>query len=114
MKTLAWTGCGFEIGEVEYHAPALLDLLNSGGSDASLKLARQLVATKLNLAVGSDPAILPTVEQADLFLVDFPPGSDPQGDDKDQADALKDVLDGYNNAECEDDGGDSDSDSDSG
>ncbi len=54
-------------------------------------MARQLGATKLNLAVGSDPFILPTVKAADLFLVDFPPGSNPKGQDKQAALALKDV-----------------------
>ena len=51
-------------------------------------LARQLVATKLNLAAGSDPSILPAVAEADVFLELFPPGSDPQGEDRELAEAL--------------------------
>ncbi len=114
-----WPVDDLEIGGVRYDAMALLDLLNSGGSGASRKLARQLVATRLDLEVGSDPAILPTVEQADLFLIDFPPGSRPTGADRQTANALKNILDAYNNADCpngDGDGSDSDngSDSDSG
>jgi RHS repeat-associated protein len=96
-----WPVDYLELGGVEYEMPALLELLDYGGPDASIKLARQLVATKLNLAAGSDPFILPTVEAADLFLIDFPPGSNPRGQDKQQALALKDELEAYNNLDCE-------------
>ena len=72
------------LGGVEYGAAELLELLEYNGPDAASKLARQLVATKLNLAVGSDPFIVPVVEEADLFLVDFPPGSNPRGVDDQQ------------------------------
>ena len=47
--------------------------------------------------MGSDPYILPVVDDADAFLAVFPPGSSPQGADQQQADAIRDVLDAYNN-----------------
>ena len=79
---------------------ATVDLLSDNGPDASNHLARQLIATQLNLLVGSDPTILPVVDDADAFLEVFPPGSDPQGADRQQADAIKDQLDAYNNPDC--------------
>ena len=88
------------IGGVEIDAQTLLDLLSYNGPDASNHLARQLIATQLNLLVGSDPNILPVVDDADAFLEVFPPGSDPQGADQQQADAIKNELDAYNNPDC--------------
>ena len=90
-----------DLGGVEYEMAALLEFLDANARDASLALARQLVATKLNLAVGSDPFILTTVEEADHFLVEFSPGSNPRGDDRQRALALKNDLDAYNNLDCE-------------
>ena len=79
----------------------MIDLVNTAGSDAATKLAKDLVATKFNLAEGSEPWILPYVEQADAFLVDFPPGSDPQGADAAQAKNLRKPLIRYNSIYCE-------------
>lgn len=89
------------LGAVEYDDTALMDFLRYGGSDGSTRLARHLTATKLNLARGSDPWILPTVEAADAFLALLPPGSRPGGDDLSRANALKDELDAYNNSGCD-------------
>ncbi len=100
------------LGGVVYDQPGLLALLRSGGSDAATKLARQLVATQLNLASGSDRVIQPVVDEADDFLALFPPGSRPRCQDKALAEALKDELEIYNDGDCDD--GDSDSDGDSG
>jgi hypothetical protein len=77
-----WPVDHLELGGIEYKKPALLDLLNYKGTDASLKLARQLVASKLDLAVAMDPFILRTVAEADRLLVDFPPGSKPKEQDE--------------------------------
>jgi hypothetical protein len=63
---------------------------------------RRLVATKLNLVRGSDPWIVPVVEAADAFLELYPPGSDPRGDARKDAIAIKNDLDAYNNS-CHDD-----------
>ena len=60
-----------------------------------------MVATKFNLAEGSKPWILPYVEAANAFLVDFPPGSDPHGADAAEAKALRKPLVRYNGI-CED------------
>ena len=99
--TEVWPVDYLVLGDVEYEADELLALLRYRGPDASFILAHHLVATKLNLAAGSDPVILPTVEAADLFLIDFPPGSNPRGADRQTALAIKDELDAYNNMDCE-------------
>lgn len=58
---------------------------------------QQLVATKLSLAMGSPPSIVPTVEAADAYLVTYPPGTSVAGAVRAQADQLKSALDVYNN-----------------
>ncbi|MCP4654242.1 MAG: DUF11 domain-containing protein, partial [bacterium] len=99
--TEAWPVDELEIGGIWYGADQLLEHLRYNGSDAASKLARHLVATKLNLAMGSDPVILPVVEEADAFLEIFPPGSNPRGSDRQLANAIKDDLDDYNDGKCD-------------
>lgn len=96
-----WPSDHLTLGGVEHGTAALAAFLDASGSDATLSLARQLVATKLNLLVGSDAAILPTVAAADAFLAEHPPGSNPRGELRQQANALKDALDRYNNLDCQ-------------
>ena len=88
------------LGGVSYDEFELMEFLRYGGEDASLKLARHLVATKFNLLSGSDPVIQPAVHAADAFLAVYPPGSDPQGAAQDEALEIKDLLDTYNNIDC--------------
>ena len=47
--------------------------------------------------MGSDDSIQSTVDEANAFLADHPPGSNPRGKLRGIANALKDVLDAYNN-----------------
>ncbi len=100
--TEVWPVDWLVLGGVEYDAAELLAMLKYKGPDASSKLALQLVATKLNLAQGSDPIVVPTVEEADAFLAEYPPGSDPRGSERQEANRIKDELDDYNNS-CHDD-----------
>jgi hypothetical protein len=95
-----WMVDSLEIGGVEYDSATLLWLLSYRGSDISHELARELVAAKLNLAVGSDPSILPTVDAADDFLSRFPPGSQPSGHAKQEGRELVDMLLTYNDSGC--------------
>ena len=93
-----WNVDSLNLGGTVYNTADLLYFLGYGGGDMSLKLARSLVATKLNLLEGSDPSsIQQSVEDSDDFLRDLPPGSRPNRADKTLAEALKDDLDGYNN-----------------
>ncbi len=96
-----WPVDSLELGGVLYNDTELMAFLDYGGSDGSLKLARHLVATKFNLLSNADPLIQPIVDAADAFLAIHPPGSNPQGADLEEALALKDALDFYNNTDCE-------------
>ncbi|HEX7184807.1 MAG TPA: Calx-beta domain-containing protein [Thermoanaerobaculia bacterium] len=98
-----WPVQSLVIGGVEYNASGLSALLSYNGSDAASHLARQLVATELNLRVGSDPSILPIVRQAHDLLVLYPSGSNPRGAARDQVNQVKDRLDAYNNLPCQED-----------
>jgi uncharacterized repeat protein (TIGR01451 family) len=95
-----WPVQALVIGGLEYDAAGMMALLSYNGPNASNHLARQLVATELNLLVGSDPSILPVVAHAHELLAAHPPGSNPTGTAKDEVDAVKDKLDRYNNSGC--------------
>jgi hypothetical protein len=92
-----WPTDHLRIGDLEYGMEPLREFLAANARDATLALARQLVATKLNLLVGSDPFILATVAAADAFLSEHPPGSHPLGEARREAIVVKDELDVYNN-----------------
>ena len=95
--TSEWPARNLKLGTVTYNMTQLIAFLNYSGSDASNLLAKQLVATKLNLLMGSDTWINSIVKDADDFLEAYPPGSNPQGAKRDWALKLKDDLDKYNN-----------------
>jgi hypothetical protein len=96
-----WPVLRLELGGVEYTQATLLTLVAYWGSDVSHQLARELIATKLNLEVGSDPYILLDVEAADAYLEVYPPGSRPQGDDRRLGRQLTETLRDYNRTACE-------------
>ncbi len=62
------------LGSQVYTKAELLAILNNpGGGDASMILAVQLIAAKLNIAAGSDPTpIASTIIDADSLLSMFP------------------------------------------
>lgn len=82
-------------------------LATPDGGDRSLALAKQLVATRLNLAAGTDDAcIAGVVADADAWLTAHPVGSGVTGgsaawttvaDGGEGGEDLKDALDDYNN-----------------
>ncbi|HEY4575795.1 MAG TPA: Calx-beta domain-containing protein, partial [Thermoanaerobaculia bacterium] len=96
----AWPVQSLVMGGRTYNASQMLTFLRYSGSDTSLHLARQLVATRLNLAAGSSLSIQPVVDAADAFLATVPPGSNPHGATGNQAEALQGQLEQYNVAEC--------------
>ncbi|MEE8385879.1 MAG: Calx-beta domain-containing protein, partial [Dehalococcoidia bacterium] len=95
-----WLTSSLVLGDVEYDQATLLLLLSYSGSDVSHLLARELIATQLNLLSGSNPSIVPTADQADLFLATYPPGSRPKGADKKEGRRLRDALEAYNTTPC--------------
>ncbi len=74
--------------------------LGYSGSDASLEVARELTAARLNLRMGTPPRVIPTADAADAYLVANPPGSDPRGDARQEGRELRDGLRRYNRAPC--------------
>ncbi len=67
-----WPVQEITLGGITYDQQALMQLLAYDGVDPSTRLARELAATKLNLASGTDPVIVPVADRADLFLKNFP------------------------------------------
>ncbi len=73
----AWPVTSLILGDETYSKSELFAILKTpigqkGGADASLILAHQLIATKLNIANGSDPApISSTIANADSLLSSF-------------------------------------------
>ncbi len=69
----AWSVNSLMLGSQTYNMTELLAILNSpAGGDASLILAVQLIAAKLNIANGSDPApVSSTITHADSLLSGF-------------------------------------------
>ena len=111
----AWPVDEIEVGNVTYTKEEALDILHGANAkDATRMLAAQLIAAKLNRLSGASPCfsydddcdkslnIDDVISDADAFLTNHPVGSDPQGDDRQAALRLKDILDVYNNSECED------------
>jgi hypothetical protein len=110
-----WPVTSLTIGGAGYSQACLLGVLDlSTRGDTRIKLIHHLIAAKLNLlpnvvpGLGStDPAIQPTVDDADAFLISTNTtidcgsltlsGSRLSGAQRDQSNALKDELDAYNN-----------------
>jgi hypothetical protein len=92
-----WPISSLRVGAEQIDAAAMLLHLDYTGGDLTSRLAQQLVATKLSLAKGADPAIVPTVELADAFLVSYPVGTSLSGAPRAEADRLKTLLDKFNN-----------------
>ena len=68
----AWPVTTLALGRQTYVQSELLALLRARRADASLALARQLIATKLSIADGSDPTTVgTTVADADGLLATF-------------------------------------------
>ena len=76
--------------------------LSAAGGDASVILAHQYIAAKLNDNMWGAPSeFADYLAQAEDLLEDFPVGSDPQGDDREEAIYLSEILDSYNNGGIE-------------
>lgn len=108
----AWPVNEIKIGNVTYSKQQALEILTQANArDATRMLAAQLIAAKLNRLSEASPFfnyfhktidIDDVIENADSFFATHPLGSDPQGDARQQALQLKDILDAYNNnGECD-------------
>ena len=107
----AWPVDWIEIGDVNYTKEEAIDILEGANAkDATRMLAAQLIAAKLNRLSGACPNfyhcdeslnIDEVIEDADEFLEEYPLGSDPQDENRQNALELKDWLDAYNNSKCD-------------
>ncbi|MGH9152725.1 MAG: hypothetical protein ACRD03_10085, partial [Acidimicrobiales bacterium] len=97
----AWPVDSLVLGGVTYTKDAAIAILDTPKSrDMTYALASQLIATKLNLLIGTDPScITGTVAAADAWLATYPIGSGvPAGSDAWRVgEPLKTTLDAYNN-----------------
>ena len=95
----AWPVTSLTLGTVVYNQSQLLSILNTPvKGDASIILAYQLIAAKLNIANGSDPScIQQTIDDANALIGDLvvPPVGDGYLAPRDVS-ALAETLDQYN------------------
>ena len=107
----AWPVNSMIVGCVEYSKTELLGIFDwptsEGDSedgpqgDMTIKLFHHLVAAKLNVLVGADDYIMGAITAGDDFLCAHPLLSNPLGNLRDDAEAIKDDLEAYNEIECE-------------
>ena len=89
------------LGGVAYDQAQLLVFLEMHvRGDATIILAHHLIAAKLNVLNGSDPAINDAIDDADDLLASYPLGSRPSGDAKAMIIDVKNLLAGYNELGC--------------
>jgi hypothetical protein len=96
----AWPVETLTIGGVTYTKEQAIEILSTppARGDATYILAHQLIAAKLNVAMGADDwAVVTTIADADAWLAMHPLGSAPAGADRRAGIALAEVLDEYNN-----------------
>jgi hypothetical protein len=94
-----WPVSSIIIGGITYNQDAATEILKSANSkDATLQLAAQLIAAKLNVEYGKTPpvAVASAMAAADTFLVTYPPGSNPTGADRAYALELKNTIVTFN------------------
>lgn len=95
----AWPVDMITLGGVTYTKAEAIDILKTEpDGDCTYILAKQLIAAKLNYAMGwLTGSYAPLIDAADDFLSAHPLGSDPRGADRDYCLSLKDALDILNN-----------------
>ena len=99
-----WPVPALDLGGSNLDQSALLDILGTPArGDATVILARALIAAKLNMAAGAGEGIAAVVADADAYLATHPVGSDPAKPDRMTALSFLEALGEYNSGDCEDD-----------
>jgi hypothetical protein len=103
----AWTVDEVEVGNVMYSKREAIKILEGANSkDATNMLTAQFIAAKLNRICGTSAVfrygdkemnVDTAISRANFFLSQYPFGTNPQGDARQEALSLKDLLDAYNN-----------------
>ncbi len=107
-----WPAEEIDVGNATYSREEALNMIiGANAKDASRMLSAQLIAAKLNRLCGVSPTfhykdksmnIDEVISDADSFLTEHPFGSNPEGDLRETALHLKDMLDAYNSPdECD-------------
>ncbi|MFO7610726.1 MAG: hypothetical protein R6X35_16320 [Candidatus Krumholzibacteriia bacterium] len=98
----AWPVTELSLGGMTYDQAELLAILATPvGGDATIILAYHLIAAKLNVLNGSDPAINDAIMEADDLLATYPLFSNPKGDAREAILMVKDLLGDYNELGCD-------------
>jgi hypothetical protein len=94
-----WPVTSLQLGDSTYSQAELLDILKTPPrGDATVTLAHQLIAAKLNIAQGADEtAVASTIIEADNWLIDNPLGSRPKNPARSEGITYANTLDDYNN-----------------
>ncbi len=98
----AWPLDAITLGDIEYTQAEAIALLKtpSKKGDATIILARQLIAAKLNVASGADATdIADTIAAADDWLIAHPVGTEVEGPSREVGILLAQTLDAYNNGD---------------
>ena len=99
-----WPVMDLDLGADNLDQAALLDILNAPPrGDATVILARALIAAKLNVAAGAGDEIAEIIAAADAYLTEHPVFSDPGKADRKAALAFMNDLGEYNSGDCPDD-----------
>lgn len=110
-----WPDDDVKLGDVTYNTTKINNLLrgktpngNAAQGDASVELAKQLIATKFSIENGSAlQNIQSTINDADNYLKTKLPGSNPTGSSRNLALNLADKLENFNKSNpngCDDEG----------
>jgi hypothetical protein len=96
-----WPVMDLDLGATTLGQAALLEILSaSPRGDATVILARALIAAKLNRAAGAGDEIDDTVVAADVYLSEHPVFSKPGKADRHTALSFMSPLGAYNSGEC--------------
>jgi len=98
-----WPVMNLDLGSENLDQTALLNILNTPPrGDATVILARALIAAKLNQASGAGDDMTGVIADADAYLVDHPVYSNPRKGDRKAALAFMNDLGDYNSSDCSD------------
>ena len=99
-----WPAMNLDLGADNLNQTALLEILNTPPrGDATVILARALIAAKLNQAAGAGDDMTGVIADADAYLTAHPVFSNPRKADRNAGLAFMEDLGDYNSGDCEND-----------
>jgi hypothetical protein len=102
-RSEAWPVSSLILGPSTYNTAELLAIFDMPTrGDITVILAQHLIAAKLNLIIGGEPSIQPSIDAADSYLTTHALGSKPNGATKTLGGNIKEDLKDYNELGCPD------------